>query len=57
MTADQLAKKLGCSRRIIFRLKRDWPGAPASFDDVKGWKAFLLSHTADPGMYYRIISR
>jgi hypothetical protein len=55
MTADQLAKRLGCSRATIFNLKRTYPAkAPKSFGNVPAWQAFVLAHAIDPDLLYRL---
>jgi hypothetical protein len=58
MTADQLAKRLGCSRATIFNLKKAYPEkAPKSFGNVQAWKAFALANTINPDAYLRILGR
>ena len=58
MAADQLAKRLGCSRATIFNLKKAYPKeAPRSFGNVPAWQAFALAHTIDPDMYLRLQAR
>jgi hypothetical protein len=58
MTADQLAKKLGCSKTTIFNLKRAYPDkAPKSFGNLQSWKAFVMGHTTNPDVWVRMQSR
>jgi hypothetical protein len=58
MTADELAKKLGCSRATIFNLKKSYPKeAPKSFENLPAWKAFVMGHTIDPDLWVRLQSR
>jgi hypothetical protein len=41
MTADQLAKEFGISRRI-FGIRKKFPGhAPKDFNDLEEWRAFV----------------
>lgn len=42
MTAEELAKVLGVSRKTLFRLKKSYPDAtPSNFDDPEKWKRVL----------------
>jgi hypothetical protein len=41
MTGTKLAKTLGISRASLYRLRATYPGAPATFDDVEGWRKFI----------------
>jgi hypothetical protein len=58
MTADELAKKLGCSRATIFNLKKAYPDkAPKSFGNLQSWTVFVMRHATDPDMYLRVLNR
>lgn len=48
MTAEQLAKQLGLSRRALFALKKRYgPEAPQDFNDPEEWKAFIEAGRTD----------
>jgi hypothetical protein len=43
MTASELAKDLGISRALLFKIRKRYPRAeqPATFDDVEAWRIFI----------------
>jgi hypothetical protein len=58
MTAEELAKKLGCSRATIFNLKKAYPDkAPKSFGNFQAWKVFVMAYTVNPDVWVRVQSR
>jgi hypothetical protein len=58
MTAEELAKVLGVSRKTLFRLKKSYPeAAPANFDDPEKWKRVLeTARTKEVGSHQPEIS-
>lgn len=46
MTADELAKIINVPRRTLFWMRKRHEGAPASFDDVAGWRTFIESNSS-----------
>jgi hypothetical protein len=49
MSGTKLAKTLGLSRASLYRLRRMYPGAPKTFDDVEGWRKFVARFAIGAG--------
>lgn len=50
MTADELAKKLEVSRRLLFKLKAKYPNEAPPFNDIAGWRSFLDANKTTPNL-------
>jgi hypothetical protein len=49
VTADELAKELGISRALLFKIRTRYPlkEHPATFNDVEGWRTFIAKAKTD----------
>jgi hypothetical protein len=49
MSGTKLAKTLGVGRATLYRLRNTYRGAPATFDDVEGWREFVARYAIAAG--------
>jgi hypothetical protein len=49
VTAEELAKELGISRALLFKIRKRYPPGeyPATFSDVEAWRTFIANAKTD----------